>query len=127
MKLDFTIQTEPPEGYKTFKDWSSRGYFILKGSKAKWVNNVAYFSPDQVTKLNSVGFRKVSGLVRNGTCEKGEEREFREYESYCRNMNYVHDDPEDGSWLGFNARSKLSFSDFKEGKRIKVRSGYDII
>jgi hypothetical protein len=35
---------------RTFDDWSSRGYKIIKGSKAKWVDGVPMFSRSQVTK-----------------------------------------------------------------------------
>jgi hypothetical protein len=36
--------------YKTFNDWSSKGYKILKGSKATWIDNVPMFSENQVVK-----------------------------------------------------------------------------
>lgn len=38
---------------KTFKEWSSLGYKIKKGSKATWVNNFAMFSKKQVEKVYS--------------------------------------------------------------------------
>lgn len=36
--------------YKTFNDWSTQGYKIIKGSKATWIDGVAMFSPQQVVK-----------------------------------------------------------------------------
>ena len=38
------------EKLKTFKEWSSEGYTINKGSKATWINNVPKFSRSQVSK-----------------------------------------------------------------------------
>jgi len=35
---------------KTFDEWSSLGYKIIKGSKAMWVDGVAKFSEKQVMK-----------------------------------------------------------------------------
>jgi hypothetical protein len=36
--------------YRTFNQWSSAGYKIIKGSKAKWVDGVPMFSERQVHK-----------------------------------------------------------------------------
>lgn len=36
--------------FKTFDEWSKLGYKINKGSKATWVDNVAMFAEQQVTK-----------------------------------------------------------------------------
>lgn len=36
--------------YRTFNEWSSAGYKIKKGSKAKWIDDVPMFSEKQVTK-----------------------------------------------------------------------------
>jgi len=36
--------------YRTFNQWSSAGYKILKGSKATWIDDIPMFSEKQVTK-----------------------------------------------------------------------------
>lgn len=38
---------------KTFKEWSSLGYKIKKGSKATWIDNVAMFDKKQVEKIET--------------------------------------------------------------------------
>ena len=37
---------------KTFDEWGSLGYKIIKGSKATWVDGIAKFSKAQVEKYN---------------------------------------------------------------------------
>ena len=36
--------------WKTFQEWSFEGYWIKKGSKAVWFDNVAMFNETQVSK-----------------------------------------------------------------------------
>jgi len=36
---------------KTFDEWSALGYKIIKGSKAKYVDCLPMFTPEQVTKV----------------------------------------------------------------------------
>lgn len=43
--------------YRTFQEWSSAGYKILKGSKASWIGNVAMFSRNQVVYSPRTGYR----------------------------------------------------------------------
>lgn len=55
---------------KTFQEWSEAGYKILKGSKATWVENVAMFSQEQVTK-STRPTRAISGNTWIGCAPKG--------------------------------------------------------
>lgn len=67
------------ETLKTFDEWSSKGYQILKGSKAKWVNNKPMFSRDQVVKstfksrnrIKKTSYDWTSGLDHDDTIEYG--------------------------------------------------------
>jgi len=36
--------------YRSFDEWSSLGYKIIKGSKASWIDNKAVFSDKQVVQ-----------------------------------------------------------------------------
>lgn len=75
--------------FKTFQEWSEDGYQILKGSKATWVENVAMFSQEQVSKIIRPK-RAVSGNQWIGCAPKGTggnyvnqgEDEFHQSEGY---------------------------------------------
>jgi len=43
---------------KTWDEWRKLGYFILKGSKATWENNVPKFNESQVT--TNMGFSRTT-------------------------------------------------------------------
>jgi hypothetical protein len=39
--------------YRTFNEWSSLGYQIIRGSKASWIDNKAFFTEHQVRKTTA--------------------------------------------------------------------------
>lgn len=65
--------------FKTFQEWSEEGYQILKGSKATWVENVAMFSLEQVSKITRPK-RAVSGNHWIGCAPKGTAPEWEEFD-----------------------------------------------
>lgn len=58
---------------KTFDEWNTAGFKIIKGSKATWVDGVAKFSREQATKNThkpkSVKRHWAYGLDHDGICD----------------------------------------------------------
>lgn len=53
--------------YKTFDEWSEAGYKIKKGSKAKWIDDVAMFSSKQVEPFKKKFSKQENNKKRNST------------------------------------------------------------
>lgn len=72
--LFIKISLMSKEIYKTFKEWSAKGYTINKGSKAKWINSIAHFSNKQV----SLRFKKSKYDIYGDLSDKEDDEDYRD-------------------------------------------------